>query len=286
MTSTSLSLDLEIALASEPVDLAELALTIARLESPRFDAAVTRRELQRLGDAARLALDTLGAAPVRSRIRAVNRVLFGPDGFHGDRATYDDIRNSLLHVVMERRLGIPITLAVVYISVARRAGLDVFGVSFPGHFLLRVPSDPGSEDDRPIILDPFDRGRELTREELSLRLSEQVEDETWSDNWLAPCTSRQVAVRMLNNMKRLYVGQRSFDQAWHATDMLVALEKGDPEQIRDRGLLAYHVDRFPQALADLEAYVRMTGRANEGSEQRSQIWEHISSLRRRVAGLN
>jgi regulator of sirC expression with transglutaminase-like and TPR domain len=286
MSTNSLAYDLEAALREEPVNLAELALTIARLESPRFDPAPTRRELQRLSDAARFELAALGDAPVRDRIQAVNRVLYGSNGFQGDRDTYDDIRNSLLHIVMERRLGIPITLAVVYITVARSAGLEVFGVSFPGHFLLRVPGNAGGDHEPPIILDPFDRGRELTQAELARRLREHAVDGTWSDNWLAPCTSRQVAVRMLNNMKRLYVGQRSFDQAWHATDALVTLEKGDPEQVRDRGLLAYHVDRFPEALADLEAYVRMTGQANEGAEQRSQIWEHISSLRRRVAGLN
>lgn len=281
-----LASELEEALKAEPVDLAELALTIARLESPRFDPGPVRREIHRLGQAAAFELAALGDVPVRDRIRAINRVLFGPDGFHGDRASYDDIRNSLLHVVMERRLGIPITLAVLYISVARRAGLEVFGVSFPGHFLLRVPQDAGTEREPPIILDPFDRGRELSQGELSTRLQEHVEDGVWSDDWLAPCTSRQVAVRMLNNMKRLYVGQRCFDQAWQATDLLVSLEHGNPEQIRDRGLLAYHVDRFPEALADLEAYVRMSTKALEDTEQRSQIWEHITSLRRRVAGLN
>ena len=281
----SLASDLEAALAAEPVDLSEIALILGRLESPCFDAAPVRRELRRLSEAARAALADLGEAPVRSRIRAVNRVLYGPDGFDGARRSYDDIRNSLLHVVVERRIGLPITLAVVYITVARHAGLEVFGVSFPGHFLLRVPNDAGQENDLPIIIDPFDRGREITRPELEARLSEQVANAALTNEWLMPCTSRQIALRMLNNMKRLYVGQRSFEQAWRATDMLVALE-GGAEHLRDRGLLAYHIDRYPEALADLEIYVRMSQDEPGSVSERVEIWDHISSLRHRIAGLN
>jgi regulator of sirC expression with transglutaminase-like and TPR domain len=163
----------------------------------------------------------------------------------------------------------------------------VLGVSFPGHFLMRVPSDAGHEGGDPIILDPFDRGRTLSRPALARLLADRAGPAVpWTNALIAPCSSKQIAIRMLNNIKRLSVAERAFEQAWQATAALVALDPDDPEHLRDRGLLAYHVDRCADALSDLEAYVRATDTAHEGSEQRSQIWEHIASLRRRVAGLN
>lgn len=262
-------------------------MAIARIESPRLDLAKARRAIAQLAGEVGDALAALGAAPVRHRIAAANRVLYDRYGFDGNRLAYDDIRNSVLSIVLERRRGIPITLAVIYMTVARRAGLEVFGVSFPGHFLMRVPPDAGEDLAGPVILDPFDRGRVLSRVDLERLLAEQAGDDTpWRDDLLVPCSSQQIAIRMLNNMKRLYVAGRCFAQAWETTDALVVLAPDDVEHLRDRGLLAYHMDRFPEALADLEAYVRATDTAREGSDQRSQIWEHITSLRRRVAGLN
>lgn len=278
---------LEAILATDPVDLAELALVIARLETPHLDPAPTHAALRALGDEAKVAVDALGPSSTRARLAAVNAVLFGPLGFRGNTAAYDDVRNSLLHVVVNRRLGIPITLAIVYISVARRAGVDATGVSFPGHFLMRVPADAAGESHEPIVLDPFDAGRELSQPELEARLRAHTDGaEIWKDSFLEPATSRQIAVRLVNNLKRLYVSQRSFEQAWQATDLLVALDEGAAEHLRDRGLLAYHVDRFADALADLEAYVKIIDRTSEDAEQRSQLWEHITSLRKRVAAMN
>jgi regulator of sirC expression with transglutaminase-like and TPR domain len=282
----SVAADLTTLLAAEPVDLAELALAIARLDTPRLDARSTRTALDQLTARARVRLAEVPAGDVRTHIAALNAVVFGPDGFRGNRSAYDDVRNSLLPAVMERRLGIPITLAVVYITIARRAGFEVFGVAFPGHFLMRVPNEAGG-DEEPIILDPFDGGRVLSRPTLGRLLGEHVDGEAiWSDDLLLPCSSRQIAIRMLNNLKRLYVALRDFDHAWRAADALVAIDAGDPEHRRDRGLLAFHLDRFTDALNDLEAYVRATDTPNEGSDQRSQLWDHITSLRRRVAGMN
>ena len=218
------------------------------------------------------------------RIAAINALLYDEAGFRGDRNHYDDVRNSLLTMVLERRLGIPVSLAVVYIAVARRAGLDVHGVSFPGHFLLRVDGD---DEDTAIILDPFDAGRELDAADQRALLARHAgEDATLDARVLEPCANRAIVVRMLNNLKRLYVGARSFPQAWHVTDLLVALDNGQPEDVRDRGLLAYHLDDFPGALRDLERYLGTPGPMREETAERRQIWEHVSALRRRVAGLN
>lgn len=285
--TVSVVAELERLLSSPPVDLARVALAIARIESPRLEEARTLSELGRMGDHAGSALRDLGDAPVRARVAELNRILYDHEGFSGNVDRYDDLRNSLLHAVVERRTGIPISLAVVYMTVARVAGVEVFGVSFPGHFLLRVASDAGDESGQALVIDPFDRGREQSADRLRVLLAAHAgADVDWNDALLAPATPRQMAVRMLNNVKRLYVGMRSFHQAWIATDALVTIGGRDPDDVRDRGLLAYHLDDYPSALTDLEAYLEAQGRAGEGSGERGQLWDHLSTLRRRVASMN
>ena len=283
---TSLFPALQAVLSEEHVDLARAALTIGRIECPRLDAAPAMRELDRLAGRVRAELDATPLAPVRTRIAAINRVLYDLEDFRGNVDHYDDVRNSLLHVVVERRLGIPISLAAVYMTVARKAGLEVFGVGFPGHFLLRVPADAGDDGADAIIIDPFDAGRELDDLDLRRLLARHRGEMPWNDALLLPCSTRQIVVRMLNNLKRIYVAGRSFPQAWLTTDLLVAVEATDPEDIRDRGLLAYHLGDFAGALHNLEAYVQMTGQVREDNEERTRLWEHLTTLRRRVASMN
>jgi regulator of sirC expression with transglutaminase-like and TPR domain len=282
MRSSSLADEIAAALESGPDGLTRAALLISCVESPHIAFAPALAEIDELGAraAARIAL---AGSSCRDRIRAINAVLYDEAGFRGNRDHYDDVRNSLLTMVIERRLGIPVSLAVIYMAVARRAELDVRGVPFPGHFLLRVRGD----DDDAIILDPFDEGRELDDAEQRALLARHTGDEAEFDaRVLEPCSNRAIVVRMLNNLKRLYVGARSFPQAWHVTDLLVALDDGQPEDVRDRGLLAYHLDDFPGALRDLERYLGTPGPVREETAERRQIWEHVSALRRRVAGLN
>lgn len=273
--------------ASEPVDLVRAALLIGRIECPDLDERGALRELDRLGDIARDRLLSLGSVSVRARIAELNSFVYDQTGFDGNRSRYDDIRNSLLHVVVDRKLGIPITLAVVYMGIARRAGLEVFGVAFPGHFLMRVPNDAGDDERRPLILDPFDGGHELDDEALrALLASHGSDDAEWSDRLLLPCTTRHIVIRMLNNLKRLYIAQRSFAQAWQAANLLIQMVGPVPDELRDRGLLSYHLDDFAPALEDLEAYLRLSGELPGENEERAQIRDHVHALRRRVASLN
>lgn len=284
---TRFALDINGLVADRTSDLSHLALAIARAEAPQLDAGCTLAELARIGDRAARALGDSGAQSVQDRLAILNHVVFDQEGFSPNTDHYDDVRNHLLHVVVETRMGVPITLATVYVTVARLAGLEVFGVSFPGHFLMRVPRDAGDDRRDPLVLDPFDGGRELSADALRTLLETNAgADAVWNEALLAPATSRQIAVRMLNNLKRVYVGMRSFHQAWLVADALVTLEGRDPELVRDRGLLAYHLDDFPAALADLEEYVQVSRTAREGNEERGQIWEHLSALRRRLASMN
>lgn len=278
-----LLVDLLLAL-ERPQGLARAALLLSRIESPDFAIEPGLAMLTELSHRAVEAVASAGVS-IRARLSAINHLLFDVEGFRGDREHYDDVRNSLLGIVLERRRGIPISLAVVYLTVARAAGIEIMGVAFPGHFLMRAAPDAG--DERPLILDPFDGGREMNTIELELLLARYAGEEARLEpGLLLPCDSEQIIVRMLNNMKRLYVGARSFPQAWQVTDLLVRLERRQPEDVRDRGLLAYHLDDFAPALADLQDYLAMQPHAGPDSDERRQIREHVSALRRRVAGLN
>ncbi len=280
-----LAAELRAIVGAEPVDLSQAALVIARLEYPSLDVALTVASLQALGARAAARLAGLRAAPVRARIAALNGLLFVDESFAGNRAAYDDVRNSLLNVVLERRLGIPISLALVYMEVARRAGLEVYGVAFPGHFLLRVPADAG--DESAIILDPFNGGRELDEAGCRALLASHLgDDDAFDGALLRPCSSRQFLVRMLNNLKRTYVQQRSFQQARRVTELILAVDPTMLSEVRDRGLIAYHLDDFQSALRDLEDYLRLNSWSRGDKDEQEQIREHVQMLRRRVAGLN
>jgi len=285
----SIVTDLRGLLKEEPLDLARAALTIARLEYPHLGFAQSLETLDRLGERAAARLNPGSGAPLRARVAALNRLIFDEERFAGNRAHYEDFRNSCLNVVLERRLGIPITLALVYIEVARRAGLTVRGVGSPGHFLMRVPGE--HEGGRDLIPDPLDRGAEIDVQDCRALLAKHLgmlnEDVPMDPALLRPCAPRHMLARMLNNLKRTYVEMRSFPQARTVSDLLLVVDPSLLSEVRDRGLLAYHLDDFPAALRDLESYLRLSPKVDDqGKQEFKQLWDHVKTLRRRVAGLN
>jgi regulator of sirC expression with transglutaminase-like and TPR domain len=273
-------------LASSPDrDLATPALMIARLECPQLDPGPYLTQLDAMGDAVRERLVSSGCLDdVRAAETAVdvlNAYLFDEQGFTGNRDRYDDPSNSFLNEVLERRTGIPITLAVVYMEVARRVGIDIDGVNFPGHFLMRCA---------PMILDPFHRGARLSEHDCRRLLERHVGEEAAFDPaLLAPATKPQMLTRMLLNLKRIYVRLHSFPQARNVTELLLAVDPPALAELRDRGLLAYHMNDFSAALRDLQQYLHFSSGASvdeDGRSDHEQLWEHVKTLRRRVASLN
>ena len=274
-------------------DLAQAALLVARIEYPDLDPEPYLERLDAMGDAARQAIEkhAQGSADKSpaSCVRALNQYLFDELGFEGNRRRYEDPRNSCLNEVLERRTGIPITLSVVYMEVARRAGLRVDGVNFPGHFLVRCKA-PERRPATGLIIDPFHRGAVLSEHDCRMLLQRHVGPEVaFSRSLLSSATRSQVITRMLLNLKRLYVHMRSFPQARDVTDLLLAITPSALSELRDRGLLAYHLNDVTSALRDLQTYLklaRMSQIDDDAREEHEQIWEHIKTLRRRVASLN
>jgi regulator of sirC expression with transglutaminase-like and TPR domain len=292
VSSTFIQRFKDIASAPDP-DLATAALMIARLEYPRLDASRYLDQLDAMGAAAHKRLrQVLRSASAFQQIETLNAYLFDEQGFEGNEREYDDPRNSFLNDVLERRTGIPVTLALVYIEVARRAGLSLEGVNFPGHFLLRFQSRPAEDelgDD--LILDPFHRGIVLSETDCrSLLRKHAGQAAAFDQRLLVRATKTQIMIRMLVNLKRIYVGMRSFPQGHAVTELLLALNPSSMTELRDRGLLAYHLNDFSSALKDLETYLRFTSRGEGDSEkdaaEHQEIWGHVKTLRRRVASLN
>jgi regulator of sirC expression with transglutaminase-like and TPR domain len=284
--------------------VAPAALAIAGVEYPALDAAPYLLRLERMGEAAAGRLKRHEGAPAMVLIATLNAYLYEELGFSGNREHYDDPRNSFLNEVLDRRLGIPISLAAVYLEIGRRAGLRLEGVNFPGHFLVRAPAGPGDMED--IIVDPFHAGALLSEVDCRHLLRQHVgEEAAFEHGLLATATRQHIVVRMLVNLKRLYVRMRSFPQARAIADLLLAVDPSALAELRDRGLLAYHMEDFAAALKDLEAYLRLMPRGGsfdpeqdldgsadgeDGDErpvsESAQIWEHVKTLRRRVAGFN
>jgi len=274
-------------------DLAAPAFLIARIEYPHLDPGPYLDRIDAYGEAAlhRVAAHAGHDAPLGIRVEALNGYLFSELGFFGNREQYDDPRNSCLNEVLDRRTGIPISLALVYIEIARRAGLRAEGINFPGHFLVRVLDDLHTDDPgEGLIIDPFHAGAILNEHDCRGLLHRHMgEDAAFELHLLARATRRQVLVRMLLNLKRIYVRWRSFPQARTITDLLLAIAPSSLSELRDRGLLAYHMNDFPSALKDLEEYLKMSRLLEADDEQRKeteQVWEHVKALRRRVASMN
>ena len=273
-------------------DLAAPAFLIARIEYPRLDPEPYLDRLEAMGEAAARAVarDPGHDAPLAARIDAVNRYLFTELGFAGNREHFEDPRNSCLNEVMDRRTGIPITMALIYIEVARRAGIRSEGINFPGHFLVRCLQDLHTDDpSEGLIVDPFHGGAILNEAECRRLLEPHLSGAAFDPALLARATRRQILVRMLLNLKKLYVKMHSFPQARATTDALLALQPSSLADLRDRGLLAYHMNHFSHALRDLEEYLKIARLSEQDEDQKKeteQVWEHVKTLRRRVAQLN
>jgi regulator of sirC expression with transglutaminase-like and TPR domain len=272
--------------------LAPAALVIARIEYPRLDPEPYLSQLDALGQAAARSVDQgvaqSGDASTASRVQLLNEFLFEEMQFTGSN-DYEDPRNSCLNEVLDRRAGIPITLAVVYMEVARRAGIQIDGVNFPGHFLVRCPAmnDVMGAD---LIIDPFHGGALLSEHKCRLLLQKHVGSKiAFNKALVAPATRMEIVVRMLLNLKLLYVHMRSFPQALAVTEMLLALTPSALSELRDRGLLAYHLNDVTGALRDLQTYLKLSSAKEmdkDARDEHDQIWEHVKTLRRRVASLN
>lgn len=258
------------------IDLAAATLLIAKEEYPDLDVATY---LSRLADmAADVRRLTAASRDPHCVIPALSDYLFRHLGFRGNTEAYYDPRNSFLNEVLDRRLGIPITLSTLYLEVGRRVGLPVHGVGMPGNFLVKYVGR-GEE----IVVDPFGGGAVVAPHDCQHILDRLFEGRIRFDPMmLAAVGTRQILTRILTNLKAIYFNNEEYQKALSIVERLLILHPDDACEIRDRGLLSCQLRRHGEAIADLERYLRLAPEANDSET----IREHLRALRQRAAALN
>jgi regulator of sirC expression with transglutaminase-like and TPR domain len=249
-------------ISQDPVPLDQAALAIAEEEYPRLEAEEYLVRLDVLAERVR----RRAPAPGRSAttLHALRKVLFEEEGLKGNEADYGDPRNSFLNDVLERRVGIPISLSVVYMEVARRIGLPLLGVGFPGHFLCKYTSPTGTE----IFLDAFNGGEMLSADECVARYRARTGGRDLDRRHLAAVAPRQILARMLHNLKRIYAERRDHVRAYWVLDRILLLAPGQLEALRDRGLVCARLGVAAAAERDLETYLARAPMAADVAEVR------------------
>lgn len=260
----------------EQIELTAAAMLIARSAYPELDPAPYLDRLERW--ACDLANEIPSGGDIPTRIAYLNRFMFDELDFDGADEDYYNPRNSFLNDVLDRRRGIPISLALVYMDLGRRIGLEFEGVSFPGHFLVKLTVMGGQ-----IVLDPFNGGVSLDEDDLRQRLHTQYGNAPASvQKLLHSASKREILVRMLRNLKGIYQEQGEVQRSLETIDLILTVDPHLDEEYRDRGLLFYEVDYAPAALRDLRHYLV----AQPDAEDASRIRDLIIDLQREPVHLH
>lgn len=257
------------------IDLARCCLLIAEDAYPGLDVEHHLAELERL--ALRLRADLPQTAGAEERVMALNQFLFDELGYRGNVDEYYDPRNSYLNEVMERKTGIPITLAILYMELGRRIGLPLEGVSFPGHFLVRLRLRGGM-----LVLDPFGGGAPQSESELYERLKRVIPEgsaggvpvgELPLDQFLEPATHRQILARVLRNLKGIYRDTDKPERLLEVLNRILVLNPQARAELRDRGLLYQRMEAYRAAFRDLSEYLEREPDAPEFEEIRARVMD-------------
>lgn len=253
----------------EDFPLFEAALAIAQDADPYLDFGAVQEQVDSF--AAEVQRRLPSAASIVQKLRTLNHFFYHELGFAGNVNDYYDPANSYLQRVIDCRRGIPISLAVIYIELAQQIGLEIRGVSFPGHFLMKL-SVPSGE----IILDPFN-GASLSREELEERLAPYVGDYHQPDlslaTYLQTAQPRAILARMLHNLKALFSERGEWERMLEVQQRLVVLLPDDVAERRDRGIAYSHLDCPREAVEDLQAYLVEYPDASDAARLRVRVAE-------------
>ena len=259
----------EVNQADEEINLAKASLFYAQGEYPRLDV---ERYLS--------VLDTM-AGEVEARlterryplqiIKTINNYLFNDLVYRGNTKTYYDARNSFLNDVIDRRTGIPITLSVIYLEIAKRINFPMVGIGMPGHFIIR----PNFED-AGIFIDAFNQGEILFEQDCVKRL-EQVYQQSikLEPRFLAPVSNRQILARMLTNLKYVYINNQQLSKCLAVITGILMLFPDHPHELRDRGLIYYQLNQPQKAYQDLECYLAILPNAEDASMIRNLLAKRI-----------
>lgn len=268
--------DFSLLAAREPVPIARGALLIAKEEYPDLDIDAYLDKIAALAREGELVV-RMGDDTVE-KIQLLSHFLFEQKGFEGNRDDFSNPRNSFLNDVLDRRLGIPITLSVVYLEVGRRLGLNLYGVGFPAHFLVKAVDQRGE-----LIIDPFNGGAILSLEEIRARLTQIYNQPVeLQPVHLKPTGGRQILVRVLRNLKNIYVSSSDSTRALAALDRILLLEPRALEELMERGGLYERLECFKAALDDYQSFLSQAPEHQGADSAR----EAVMRLMRQVDRIN
>jgi regulator of sirC expression with transglutaminase-like and TPR domain len=263
---------------SKEFTLDRAAFLIAKsLQYPSLDIDEQLRILDSMGEELKRSIDNKRPTEI---IASINEYLFEKHGFRGNDQDYYDPRNSYLNDVIARRTGIPITLSVLYIELARRIGFELHGVGFPGHFLVKH-----MYHDFTIVIDPFNKGKILSQEDFQYLLDKLYNGQIrFEQRFLDSVTKEQILIRMLRNLKDTYMHSYDYNKALTAIDMTVSIDPNLAEEFRDRGLVLYEKKLFGDALSNLTKYLEMQPDAVDADNIYQMIMDIQSFFRHDMYG--
>lgn len=253
----------------ESVSLDAVALDLARIEYPDLDPTVW---LKRLDEHAAAVYARSGAsADGADFLQGLQEYLVDELGFRGNRQDYYNPRNSCLNFVLDERMGIPITLSLVYMEIGRRLNRDVRGISLPGHFLVEFRHEGFS-----VYLDTYHGGRFLTREEC-LGVAQQAAQITLTDEdpIFLGATKIQILLRMLNNLRGVYLERKNLDKALAIVDLLVLADRSTGAWYKQRAAIRIDLGDWDHAVGDLERYLELAPFATD----RAQVEHYVARLK-------
>ena len=267
-----------IQLEDSSIELDRAALLIAAEEYPSLDVEEYLSRLDELAENSRrrMTADELNDPLLSAEILALH--LFREGRFAGNSKDYYDARNSFLNDVIDRGRGIPIALSVVFIEVARRLGIQLYGVGLPGHFLVKY-CDTANE----VFFDPFNGGKIVTEDDCRQKVEEMYQGRApFHASFLKAFTKKQILSRMLQNLKGVYFNIGELNKALEVIERLLLLNPDSMEEIRDRGLVNFAMKKYAIARPDLEAYLQ----ALPNAQDQEQVRKALNELRQKQAQLN
>lgn len=252
------------------INLAQAALMVARLEYPELDVDTYMQRIHTLASDIRSSLPANpNAAEILSRL---NQALFIEQGFEGNSSHYYDPRNSFLNDVLDRKLGIPTSLSILYMELASELGVPLDGVSFPGHFLVKLEIDDGA-----IVLDPYFGGVSLTEDDLEDRIQEYYGEQIKRHHYqglLATSSKKDIIVRVMRNLRDLYMQDKQWAKALTMADTMLGLDTDKADAFKARGVIYDKLECCQPALRDYKEWLRL----DPGSQDNQDIRKRVAEL--------
>jgi regulator of sirC expression with transglutaminase-like and TPR domain len=257
---------LEALKAESELDLGRAALLMAKCQYPKLNVELYISQFDEI------------AGIISNRLSSKNPLLIIKNINQGNKENYYDPRNSFLNEVLVRRLGIPISLSVIYMEVARRLGLKIDGVGLPGHFLVKCKIE-----DQEIILDPFHQGKELSQTDCQALLTtiygSGIE---LKPSFFRTVSKKEILIRMLNNLKNIYISGNDPARALITLETLLILTPQATNEIKERGIINYRLGKFSQSIKDLEFYLQHSPKTVETDN----IRKFLNQIKLEFASLN